>query len=112
MQVAPRSFWIVCGLTAIGATALALVPTLIDLDWNRGGELCRRVDERSWYTYTSQSGECVVRLYALLERFLLWFAIYGGALLGPCALYLALALIMRRRKHDQGARKPTARRPE
>lgn len=93
MRICLRSFWIAFGVTAVAATALALVPTLIDLDWNRDGELCRWVSERSWYTFVSQSGDCVVRPWALLARFLFWFAIWGGPLLGPFGAYIVLSLL-------------------
>ena len=96
MRIAPRSFWIAFAVAAAGSAVLALVPTLIDLDWNRDGALCDEVAQRSWHTVRSQSGECAIRVWALFERFLSWFCFSGGALLGPFALYLLFALMMRR----------------
>lgn len=79
-----KSFLIHSGGMAAVAAALSGVLTSFAVDNNNQSEFCVFVDGKQ---LEGAESDCVLDWGATASRFLLWFAIFGGALLGPFGLY-------------------------
>lgn len=74
-------------MTAV-ATVVSALPTYLDLDRNRQAEFYAWRDGHP--LARAGSGECVIALAAVADRFLMYFAFVGGVLLVPFGIYLVL----------------------
>jgi len=82
------SVFIVFLMMAVAAIALSALPTALDVDKNQQSEFCLFVDGRE--LRDERTGDCAPDYGAIAGRFFLYFAVFGGALLGPFGLYLVL----------------------
>jgi len=90
---------------------VSALPTYLDLDRNQQAEFCVWRDGHPFAH--DGSDDCVLAWAAVAERFLLYFAFVGGALLGPFGLYLVLLavkmmLLNSGRSGRNSTRKPAA----
>ena len=83
-----KSFLLLFLGMAIAAILMSALPTAADVHENQQSEFCILIDGKE--LMKERTGDCVTDYGAIADRFLLYFAYIGGALLGPFGLYVVL----------------------
>jgi len=89
MGIRRKSFWVAFAVAATMAIALSALPTYAALDLNQQAEFCVWIDGSP---LVGERDDCVIHPLKVFERFMFYFAFYGGAILGPFGLFIMASL--------------------